>query len=65
MCEPPERDEETLEAKRQEVLAAVGATLLLVQSAEKVVQGRDMELPRLKILSGRPWKKLRKRWDIF
>jgi hypothetical protein len=44
MCEP---DGETLEAKRQEVLAAVGATLLLVQSAEKVVQGcMKWTLPR-------------------
>jgi hypothetical protein len=32
-------DEETLDARRQQVLAAMGAALLLVQSAEKVVQG--------------------------
>ena len=32
-------DEETLHARRQEVLATIGATLLLVQSAEKIVQG--------------------------
>jgi hypothetical protein len=39
MAEIPKPDEETLEARRQEVLAAVGVTLLSVQSAEKVVQG--------------------------
>src|ERR1700677_2179872 len=39
MCETPKPDEETLDARRQEVLAAMGATLLLVQLAERVVQG--------------------------
>jgi hypothetical protein len=39
MARIPKSDEEILDARRQEVLATIGGTLLMVQSAEKAVQG--------------------------